>query len=100
MKSALATKPDAILLCINYFDEIDYIQNTVYALKGLTDATIIAFVMSPLTLLNEWSSSKRKVTFEEFNQKAEILQEVFGISVFLLGEDSVSELCQNIIDFF
>lgn len=69
-------------------------------LKGLTDATIIAFVMNPMTLSNEWSSLKRKITFGEFNQKAEILQEVFGIPVFLLGEESVSDLCQNIIDFF
>lgn len=97
---ALGMKPDAIILCVNYFDEIDYIQNTVYMLKGLTDATIIAFVMNPMTLSNEWSNLKRKITYEEFSQKAETLQEVFGIPVFLLGEESVNELCQNIIDFF
>lgn len=97
---ALGIKPDVVVLCINYFDEIDYIQSTVYMLKGLTDATIIAFVMNPMTFSNEWSNLKRKVTYEEFNQKAKILQEVFGIPVFLLGEETVRELCQNIIDFF
>lgn len=97
---ALGMKPDAIILCVNYFDEIDYIQNTVYMLKGLTDATIIAFVMNPMTLSNEWSNLKRKITYEEFSQKAATLQEVFEIPVFLLGEESVNELCQNIIDFF
>ncbi len=97
---ALGIKPDAIILCINHFDELDYIHNTVYMLKGLTDATIIAFVMNPMTLSNEWSNLKRKITYEEFSQKAEMLQDAFGIPVFLLGEESVIKLCQNIIDFF
>lgn len=97
---ALGIRPDAIILCINCFDEIEYIQNTVYMLKGLTDATIIAFVMNPMTLSNEWSNLKRKITYEEFSQKVEILQDIFGIPVFLLGEESVNELCQTIVDFF
>ena len=37
---ALGTKPDAFVMCINYHDEIPYIRNSLYALMGLTDATI------------------------------------------------------------
>lgn len=97
---ALGIKPDAIVMCVNYYDEIDYIQNSVYTLKGLTDATIIAFVMNPMTLSNDWSNLKRKITYEEFDQKANLLQEMFMVPVFLLGEQSMSDLCQKIIDFF
>ena len=34
------TKPDVIVLCINYHDEMPYIRNTMHALTGLTDADI------------------------------------------------------------
>lgn len=44
--------PDAVVICINYHDELDYIRNTVYTIKGLTDASLIAFVMYPMTYLN------------------------------------------------
>lgn len=98
---ALGVNPDAIIMCINYHDEVEYIQNSVYALVGLTSATIIAFVMYPMTFSNEWSNSKRKITHEEFTQKANKLQKEFNIPVFRLGEQRhISDLCQMVIDFF
>ena len=97
---ALGIKPDVIVLCVNCFDEIEYIHNTMCTLQGLTDAKVIAIVVNAMTYLNEWSNLKRKITSEEFKRKAEMLQETFGIPVYLLGEKTVSDLCQNIIDFF
>lgn len=97
---ALGLKPDAIVMCINYFDEMDYIRNSVYTLKGLTDATLIAFVMYPMTYSNDWSNVKRKVTYEEFNEKSEALQGLFNVPVYLLGEKFEGDLCQKIIDYF
>lgn len=97
---ALGVQPDAIILCVNFFDEIEYVQNTVYMLRGLTGATIIALVMNPMTFANEWSNLKRKITYEEFSEKAEILEKVLEIPVYLLGEEAAYELCQDIVDFF
>lgn len=97
---ALGLMPDAIILCINYYDEIDYIQNTVCTLKGLTDASLIALVMYPLTYLNEWSNTKRRITCDEFNEKADMLRSFFRVPVYLLGEQHTGLLCQDIIDFF
>lgn len=100
---ALGLKPDAIVMCVNYHDEIAYIKNSICALMGLTDATIIAFVMYPITYFDDWVGGKaeRKITYEEFKQKADELHNVFQIPVFLLGEQQhMSDLCQAIIDFF
>ena len=97
---ALGINPDAIMLCINYFDEIEYIKNTVNMLQGLTNSSILSLVMNPMTYTNEWSTVKRKISSEEFSGKAESLWNELSIPVYLLGEESVSELCQNIIDFF
>lgn len=97
---ALGLMPDAVVICINYHDEIDYIRNTVYTLKGLTNASLIAFVMYPMTFVNEWSNAKRKITYEEFNESAEELRRIFKVPVYLLGDQHAENLCQDIIDFF
>lgn len=102
---ALGTQPDAIVLCVNLFDELSYIRNSVYALMGLTDASIIAFVVFPLTFVSDWKgvfgNTKRKITNEEFEQFADTLKKEFNIPVYLLGETQhMKDLCQTVIDFF
>lgn len=102
---ALGIKPDAIILCINYYDEAAYIKNTMYALMGLTDADIIAFVIYPITYSEDWNglygNSKHKITIEEFKCKAELLMQEFHIPVYMLGDKMhMSKLCQDVIDYF
>ena len=97
---ALGTNADAIILCVNYYDELSYIRNTIYTLMGLMDAKIIALVMYPLTYdikKNGISSQlKRKITQEEG-----LLLKEFNIPVYKLGEEHhMDDLCKRIIDFF
>lgn len=102
---ALGTQPDAIILCVNLFDEISYIRNSVYALMGLTGASIIAFVVFPMTFVGDWKdvfgNSRRKITDDEFEQFSDTLKKEFNKPVFLLGQEQhMEDLCQEIIDFF
>ena len=102
---ALGTNPDAVVLCVNFHDEIQYVKNSIYALKGLTNADIISLVMYPVTYNSDWNGllgfSKHKITSQEFQEKANILEKEFKIPVFMLGnEQHMHELCQIIIDFF
>ena len=102
---ALGTQPDAIILCVNLFDEITYIRNSVYALMGLTGASIIAFVVFPMTFVGDWKevfgNAKRKITEKEFEQFSDTLKKEFNKPVFLLGEEQhMKDLCGKIVDFF
>jgi len=102
---ALGTKPDVIIMCVNYHDELEYIKNSLYALIGLTDASIIAFVMYPIAYSNEWNGtygcSKYEIDSGEFEQKSYILQKEFQIPVYMLGDmRHMSDLCQKVIDQF
>lgn len=102
---AFGIHPDAIVLCVNYHDEVDYIKNTLYALKGLTDAEIVALVVYPITRAKDWNgvygNSKYTITEEEFKNKASELEEVFHMPVYLLGnKNHLDCLCKNIIDYF
>lgn len=102
---ALGTKPDAIIICVNYFDEVSYIKNSIFALIGLTDATIVALVMYPLTYSDGcngvFGNTKYIISYDEYEQRANILYKEFQIPVFLLGnEKHMNDLSQEIIDFF
>ena len=77
----------------------------MYALMGLTDATILALAMYPITYSEDWTgiygNSKYKITYDEFNQKSEMLQKKFKIPIFMLGNiQHMNSLCQAVIDFF
>ncbi len=102
---ALGTRPDAIVMCVNYHDEIPYIRNSMYALMGLTDASIIAFVLYPIAYFSMEDGAhkefKRRITDDEFKEKVYILQKEFHIPVYMLGEQQhMSSLCQTVIEFF
>lgn len=97
---ALGVKPDAVIMCMNYHDDIQYIQNTVYALMGLTDTSIIAFVMFPITYNDDsYYGKKVRISKTQFQSKAAELYEAFHIPVYLLNEH-INELCNTIIDTF
>lgn len=102
---ALGINPDAIVLCFNYHDEIDYIRNTMYTLMGLVDSTVVALMMYPITYASDWNgvygNSKYRISDDEFTKKADELRVEFNIPVYLLGNQKhLEDLCQNIIDFF
>lgn len=77
----------------------------MYALRGLTGASVIAFVLFPLTFIGDWKevfgNSKRKITDEEFEQFSDTLKKEFNKPVFMLGEEQhMEDLCREIVDYF
>lgn len=102
---ALGVNPDAIVLCVNYFDEIEYIRKSIFTITGLTDSSLIALVVYPLTYTDDWKlvygNSQRKITEHEFIEKKDELEKNFGVPVYLLGnEQHMQNLRDDIINFF
>lgn len=48
-------QPDAVILCINPYDEDDFIEKTLNLIKGLTSAKVIGAVCFPLDLDETWA---------------------------------------------
>ena len=44
----LATEPDAVILCINLFDEEEYIERTIKYIEAIVDARVIALSVFPM----------------------------------------------------
>ena len=98
----VATQPDAVILCINYFDELEYIRRTVQFIESSSPSKVIAFVVFPVKLEKEIAGvygKKTVISEDEFEQRKSIVEKVFGIRTFLLNQD-IEEVVNHVIDFF
>lgn len=98
----LGTQPDACMLCINPFDDIDYIERTVKFIEASVDCKVIAAVVFPLDIKNDWSGiygKKEPITTEKYEKIKKSVEQKIGVPVFLLGEE-IDGLCEKVIDFF
>ena len=98
----VATQPDAVILCINYFDELEYIRRTVQFIESSSPSKVIAFVVFPVKLEKEIAGvygKKTVISEDEFKQRKSIVEKVFGIRTFLLNQD-IEEVVNHVIDFF
>ena len=104
MEMLLGAQPDAVILCINYYDSVEYIRRTIYAIEAMTDCKVIGLVMYPMRLKDDWSGyvgSKIKVSPEEFMQKKHELDIELDKDIFYLGEETEMEkLVDLVVSFF
>ena len=95
-----ASNPDAIVLCVNYFDDIEYIVRTVQYAQALTTSKVVALSLFPFERAYSWNStsSNLKLVDEKrlIKRKNEIENQV-GIEVFLQRQTNL--LCKKIITY-
>ena len=100
----LGTQPDGIILCINPYDDMDYIKKTILYLESCIDTKVIALVVFPMTLPNDWraiSNSKQHLTVEQFEKLRLNLKNNIDIPVYNLDDDDLIKcLCDMIIEYY
>lgn len=98
------TMPDGIILCINFFDDIEYILRSINSVESLVDCKVIALVMFPLTYTNQNNGlfgKKRVVTPQEYEMLRSAILEKTNISVYILANDEHMDcLIDDIINFY
>lgn len=104
LEMLLGAQPDAVVLCINYYDSTDYILRTIHTIEALANCTVIALVMHPMRLKDDWSGyvgSKVRISPNEYlERKNQLLAEVEK-NIFLLGEETdMIDLVELIVAFF
>lgn len=98
----LATEPDAIVLCVNLFDDEKYIERTIRYIEALVDARVIALSVFPMKrtemggILTNKLLSASKSDIESARNK---LEQRFNRKVFVGGE-SINELGEVCINYF
>lgn len=100
----LATNPDCVILCVNIYDDQDYIDRTINAIENIIDTKVIAIAVSPMSYKGDWYLMNEKKTLldeHKMNDAISALTKRFRIpAVPILGEDNIEKIIQCIISFF
>ena len=97
-------RPDGVVLCINEYDNIDYIKKSIKFAESVVDCKVIAIVLFPMTYSNKLSgiySKKRYISTDEFNRINNLVSSEIMLPVYILGnEQHMDMLFTDIINFF
>lgn len=100
----VATQPDAIVLCINPYDDFNYIQRSINFIESSVECKVISLVVFPMTLESGWKGAlgnKRLINNSEFLILKELLEDNFNYPVLRIDKEmDVMYLVDNIINFF
>lgn len=98
------TQPDCVVLCINAYDEYSYISRTINFIESCANCSVIALILFPMTLKDDWSSmygSRRPLTKAECEEIRNQISSFYNIPVYILGNnEEMYELVEQITDFF
>lgn len=99
-----ATQPDAVVLCVNVYDDIEIISRTKQFIESaVACCKVIALAVFPYDYVTEKSSYRRltKLSRSAYNKYRNMYTELFQIPVFLMGDDADSEaLVEHVLKFF
>lgn len=99
----LGTLPDCIILCVNSYDEMEYVLRTQRFIEASINCEVIGIVVDPVDITGEKSilGSKKTLSYEKFEIIKKNLWEVTGCPIFLLGDvESMKALVEQIIQYF
>lgn len=96
-------EPDAVILCVNPYDPLEYISRTIAYIQSAVDTKVIAVCLFPFTIQSEGFtaiSAKRKMDVGEIENTIHILSDQLRLPVYNIFGKDIDDLCQCIIDFF
>lgn len=94
------TLPDAIILCINPYDDIEYVNKTISFIEAATEGKVIALMVYPKDLRNE-----EQGIYGGFEQlaadKFKAICKMYSLPVFKLGDkEDLNKLVELSINYF
>lgn len=99
----LGVQPDVILLCINEYDDYEYILNTIKYLEGTASSRVLALILYPMTYLNDWRESfnnKSMMDIDNIQIKCDNVYKNLSVPCYILGNQiSFNKLYHDIISY-
>ena len=98
----LGTAPDAVILCVNPFDQKKYIEKSIKFLEGLGNAKVIAIAIFPSVRKSNGFESdiNIKIDDEELDIIRMDFEQSFNVATFINQKESVDKMCNEVIKFF
>ena len=99
----IGTAPDAVILCINIYDDIGYIQRTINYIESLVRAKVLGLVLFPMDYDKSLLSSRNRTivaTDREMNIKKTEISFATNLPVYTNNKESIQDIYDNIINYF
>lgn len=100
----IGTIPDAVILCVNCNDDVQYIKKTIDVIEGLGDTSVIALAICPFYNRNGWDYATNNSAFlsnEQVERVKWFFYEKLNLPNYVIGDASDGEkLADIIIDYF
>ncbi len=104
MSFLYGTQPDGIVLCVNEFDDRQYIKRTMLFLEALIPCKVIAAVLFPLSFADAMTGiygKRRRLDADELSFICSSLESDINLPVYVLGDDiHMNHLLDKIIEFY
>lgn len=98
------TLPDCVILCVNPYDDIDYIRRTINYIESVAIAKVIAIVIFPKTISEKWFAipdARFPLGQEEYSHLKQLYYKEFSLPAVSLNDiDGIREISEVVIDFF
>ena len=95
--------PDVIVLCINPYDDISFIEKTINVAEGISNGKVIGIVCYPLDIDISWRGAYGNKVYISDTKISILKQKIytkFGIEMYLLDKfEELDRLLQKIIDY-
>lgn len=99
----LGTRPDAVILCVNYHDTIEDIRRTIEGVQSLSKTKVIACSVFPQGYASKWDLSrgvKRFIESSDLEVFQQQLSQVVSIPCYINDRQGAKSLYEASIDFF
>jgi hypothetical protein len=93
-----AIRPDAVLLCVNAFDDPNYIIRTKKFIESATEGSVIGLVLFPMMI--SVNGKKNFMCEEEIDSVIKKLNEKVQLPVFVNREADYLKIYEHVISFF
>lgn len=100
----LGSTPDFAILCINSYDEKDYIERTLSCIQSVGSGRVMAIALLPKEVIHTVTGLAYSTKFlnnDEMYERKKYFSEVLSLPVYCIGNDEdMINLCDQIIDYF
>lgn len=98
----LATQPDVVIICVNPWDNINYIKRTISFIETAVNCKVISLAMSPMDrILDENNCYQyKKLSYRRIKEIANSIEEQTDIPIYNIGiESDIINIHNNIIEY-
>ncbi len=98
----LGSNPDVVILCVNLFDEIEYINRSILAIENMVECKVAGLAISPFYYPSEWHIFNNKKEFASKQQIDEFKRNIhtqLNLNSYVIGTEEIADIFNLCIDF-